>query len=298
MAEGAKDTFAGIVGGMCLVVAGHPLDTMKVRMQTQKKVSGEVPKFKNAFDCFYKTVKYEGVRGLFKGLGSPLVGVPPIYAVVFAAYGSSKRFLQKDESDVLTLPQIALAGCVTGVATTAITAPVEMIKARLQIQYARAPTEPRLYSGPVDCGVKVFKAEGVRGLFRGSLATMARDVPGSAAYFAGYEAVRRTMIPIGGTANDLNPLQLLFAGGMGGVANWLTIFPVDIVKSRIQTDTEGRYKPGIRGMYQCASEIVAVSGFRGLWVGIGPCLARSFPANAACFLGYEMTMRLFNNFGE
>ena len=42
---------------------------------------------------------------------------------------------------------------------------------------------------------------------------MARDVPGSAAYFAGYEAVRRTMIPIGGTANDLNPLQLLFAGG-------------------------------------------------------------------------------------
>ena len=82
---------------MCLVVAGHPLDTMKVRMQTQKKVAGEVPKFKNAFDCFYKTVKYEGVRGLFKGLGSPLVGVPPIYAVVFAAYGSSKRFLQKDE---------------------------------------------------------------------------------------------------------------------------------------------------------------------------------------------------------
>lgn len=108
-----------------------------MRLQTQPTPApGQPPKFTGALDCFWKTVRTEGVktsylvynivftqfhhqvRGLYKGMSSPLMGVPPIYAVVFGAYGQAKRWLRKDEDDPLTLSQIFLAGCITGIATT------------------------------------------------------------------------------------------------------------------------------------------------------------------------------------
>ncbi|KAL6058806.1 Mitochondrial carnitine/acylcarnitine carrier protein [Balamuthia mandrillaris] len=293
--SGWKDVTAGVVGGMCLVFAGHPLDTIKVRLQTMPKPApGQAPLFTGALDCAVKTVKQEGIKGLYKGMGSPLTGVPPIYAVVFGAYGASKRFLQKSADDPLSLGNIFLAGCITGVATTAITAPVELIKARLQIQYAQPKGTAALYNGPVDCARKIAKTNGVSGLFRGSVATLWRDVPGSGAYFAANEWVKRMFIPPGGTAKDVGPLPLLLAGGCAGVANWLAIFPIDLIKSRVQTDLSGKYAHGHRGMYQVFCEVVAESGWRGLFKGIGPCLLRSFPANAACFTGYEFAMRLLD----
>lgn len=79
---------------------------------------GQSPMFTGALDCFYKTLKFEGIRGLYKGMLSPITGVPPIYAIVFGAYGSSKRWLQTYPDDPLTLDRIFVAGCITGVATT------------------------------------------------------------------------------------------------------------------------------------------------------------------------------------
>ena len=61
------------------------------------------------------------VRGLYKGMTSPLMGVPPIYAIVFGAYGQAKKLFQKDPNDTLTLSQIFYAGCITGIATTVST---------------------------------------------------------------------------------------------------------------------------------------------------------------------------------
>jgi len=295
--SGWKDILAGIVGGAALVATGHPLDTLKVRLQTQPKPGpGEAPKFTGAFDCFIKTVRTEGVRGLYKGMGSPLTGVPPIYAVVFGAYGASKRALQKNEDEILSIPKIFVAGCITGVATTVITVPIELIKARLQIQYARPAGVPATYNGPVDCAVKIMKSEGVKGLYRGTIATLWRDVPGSGGYFAAYEFVKRSFIPEGGTAKDVSTGALLFAGGMAGVVNWLLVYPIDIFKSRVQTDQTGKYKPGHRGMLQVYHEVLAEAGWKGLFKGLGPALLRSFPANAACFTAVELTMRVLNQF--
>ncbi|KAJ3029835.1 hypothetical protein HDV00_009368 [Rhizophlyctis rosea] len=62
---------AGTVGGWAQVAAGHPFDTLKVRLQTQ----GDPPKYKSAMDCFKITLKEEGPMGLYKGASSPLMGV-------------------------------------------------------------------------------------------------------------------------------------------------------------------------------------------------------------------------------
>lgn len=248
-------------------------------------------------DCFYKTVRAEGVRGLYKGMSSPLTGVPPIYAVVFGAYGAAKRWITpKDQKpgEMLSVQRVFVAGCITGVATTGITVPVELIKARLQIQYSRPAGTPALYDGPLDCARKVIAQEGLRGLFRGTVATLWRDVPGSGAWFATYEIMRRSFLKEGQTVSDLHPLVSLFAGGMSGIMNWLAIFPIDVIKSRVQTSEPGRYLPGTRGMIQCGRDLVATGGVKSLFKGLSPALVRAFPANAACFLAVDLAMRFLN----
>lgn len=289
-----KDVFSGIVGGSALVLAGHPLDLIKVRLQTQPKPApGQPPMFRGALDCALQTVRREGLRALYKGVTSPLVGVPPIYAIVFGAYGLAKRVLMADATGEPTLAVVWWAGCATGVATTAITTPIELVKARLQLQYNRAGEAAR-YRGFGHCMASVAREEGVRALFRGSVVTLWRDVPGTGAWFLANEVTKRLLVPAGGSKSDLGPGALLFAGGMAGIANWLAIFPLDVIKSRLQTDQSGRYRSGHAGIVQVARELIAEGGVRGLFKGLSPALVRSFPANAACFAATDYTMKLLN----
>lgn len=182
----------------------------------------------------------------------------------------------------------------TGVATTVVTVPVELVKARLQIQYNRPSGTPPLYKGPLDCANKVFKKEGLRGLFRGTVATLWRDVPGTGFYFAGYEISRRMFLKEGQSVAELPVYATLFAGGMGGIFNWITVFPLDVIKSRLQTAETGRYKAGTQGMIQCANELIRENGVRSLYKGLTPALVRSFPANACCFVAFELAMKVLN----
>jgi len=289
-----KDIVAGSTGGVALVVAGHPLDTIKVRLQTMPKPApGKQPQFKGAIDCFVKTLRNEGIqRGLYKGMLSPITGVPPIYALVFAGYSLGKQILQKEPGEKLGPGKLALAGAFSGIWTTAVTAPVELVKARLQVQINTKPVPGQvLFAGPLDCAKKVVRSEGIRGLYRGTLITLYRDVPASAAWFGTYELIKQSAIPAGGSVLDVSPFVLMFAGGMAGINNWLLCFPIDLIKSRIQTDLSGSRK-SILTVYR---EVVTKDGYLGLYKGISPALLRAFPANAACFVTVEYTMRFLNN---
>lgn len=65
---------------------------------------------------------------------------------------------------------------------------------------------------------------------------------------------------------------------------------MDLCKTLIQTDSETN--PKYRGFFDCVRKVVKSEGVRGLYKGIGPCLARAFPANAVTLLAYEYTKGL------
>ena len=80
------------------------------------------------------------------------------------------------------------------------------------------------YKGVFDVVKHLYAEGGIRSVYRGSVATVARDGPGSAAYFAAYEIVKRMLTPAG--SKDLNLGAVIFAGGMAGVAMWsIAILP-------------------------------------------------------------------------
>lgn len=176
---------------------------------------------------------------------------------------------------------------------TLITAPFERVKVLLQIQGQKqlAPGEKPRYSGGLDVVRQLYKEGGIRSVFRGSAMTLARDGPGSAAYFATYEYIKRKMTPLdanGKPSGQLSLTAVMVAGGAAGVAMWIPVFPIDTVKSRLQS-AEGR--PTIRGTI---SGLYSRGGFKAFFPGIGPALARAVPANAATFLGVELAHKAMN----
>ncbi|XP_038061658.1 mitochondrial carnitine/acylcarnitine carrier protein-like [Patiria miniata] len=287
----AKNFLAGGFGGVCLVVAGHPLDTIKVRLQTQPTPApGAAPLYAGTWDCAKKTVTKEGFFGLYKGMFAPILGVTPMYATCFLGFSIGKKLQTPDKDGIYRFDQLFKAGMLAGVFTTTIMAPGERIKCLLQIQAASAGKAK--YAGPLDCAKQIYRESGLfRGLYKGTAATLLRDVPASGMYFMVYEWLKISITPADKNPGDLSPLRVLFAGGMAGVLNWVVAIAPDTLKSRLQTAPEGTYPRGIRDVFP---RLIKNEGFFALFKGITPVMIRAFPANAACFLGYELAMKFLN----
>jgi len=256
-----------------------------VRLQTQAKPApGQLPMYTGTMDCVKKTVKHEGIRGLYKGMGAPLVGVAPIFALSFMGFGIGKKMQLQSPDDKLSAAQLCVAGGFSGILTTVIMAPGERIKCLLQVQ--QAATGPPKYKGPTDVARSLWREGGIRSVYKGSVATLLRDVPASAAYFGSYEIIQRSLVPEGGSRSDLSISKTIFAGGMAGIFNWIVGIPPDVMKSRLQTAPDGTYN-GVRDVFR---HMMREEGPRAFTKGAVPVLLRAFPANACCFLGYELAM--------
>ncbi|KAI1208473.1 mitochondrial carrier [Annulohypoxylon truncatum] len=283
---------AGGFGGVCAVIVGHPFDLVKVRLQTADKGV-----YSSAIDVVRKSVARDGLRrGLYAGVSAPLVGVTPMFAVSFWGYDVGQRIVTSlsspSPSGTLSIAQISTAGFLSAIPMTAITAPFERVKVILQVQGQRLkPGEEPKYKGGLDVVRQLYRDGGARSVFRGSVATFARDGPGSAAYFAAYEYIKRRLTPLdpetGKPKGELSLLAITAAGGAAGVAMWIPVFPIDTIKSRLQT-AEG--KVSIGGVFK---EVYGRGGVKAFFPGFGPALARAVPANAATFLGVELAHQFF-----
>ncbi|KGN55764.1 mitochondrial carnitine/acylcarnitine carrier-like protein [Cucumis sativus] len=292
MGDVAKDLTAGTVGGAAQLICGHPFDTIKVKLQSQPvPLPGQLPKFSGAMDAVKQTLAAEGPRGLYKGMGAPLATVAAFNAVLFSVRGQMETLLRSQPGVPLTVNQQVICGAGAGLAVSFLACPTELIKCRLQAQSALGQSGSAgltvKYGGPMDVARHVLKSEGgARGLFKGLAPTLAREVPGNAAMFGVYELLKQKFAG-GPDTSNLGRGSLIVAGGLAGGTFWFSVYPTDVVKSVLQVDD---YKnPKYSGSMDAFRKILASEGVKGLYKGFGPAMARSVPANAACFLAYEIT---------
>ncbi|MDP2437091.1 MAG: MC/SLC25 family protein [archaeon] len=315
-----QDLTAGTFGGVLQVIAGHPLDTVKVRLQTQAAAlpSGSSPVYSGMMHCIRSMWKDEGLRGFYKGMSSPLFGMAFLNALLFATYAeSSKYFLRKNQGAPLTLGQQTMAGSLAGLVQCIIVGPTELVKARLQVQARSCPSKAGVFfEGPLDCIRKTHAHQGIRGLFAGMAGTVYREIPAYALMFASYEGIKDLLIPtpdrskmeneiikngvIDHDFSSMYPGRLIVAGGVAGVLCWTISYPQDVVLNRLrvqQIDSPPIYRKHPLlfdgGFIDCGMKLIRTEGWRTLFRGYTACLVRAFPANAASFLGYEMVKSLW-----
>eukprot|EP00250_Pteridium_aquilinum_P017886 c23825_g1_i2 orf=132-1016(+) len=293
MADAAKDLAAGTFGGMAQLVVGHPFDTIKVKLQSQPPPSPAFqPKYAGAIDAVKQTLAHDGLRGLFKGMGAPLATVAGLNAILFTARGQMVALLQTEPGAPLSISQQIVCGAGAGVAVSFPACPTELIKCRLQAQSALTSVSVHgsasiaskviKYNGPFDVVRHVLRSEGgVAGLCTGLFPTLLREVPGNAVMFGVYEATKQYLAG-GQDTSSLSTAAKLTAGGIGGASFWFAVYPTDVIKSAIQVDDQRN--PRYRGTVDAFRKIYTTEGTKGLFKGFGPAMARSVPANAACFL--------------
>lgn len=165
----------------------------------------------------------------------------------------------------LSLTDKCIAGGFSAIPCTALMAPSERIKCLLQ-------TSKGQYSGMMDCAKAVYRTGGIASIYKGTLLTLMRDVPGSIAWFGTYEAVKLGMMKAQGIEDmsKLSATSVLTAGGVAGMACWGVCIPFDTLKSRFQSAPEGTYKSVI----DVYSQLMKNEGPSALFTGIRPAMVR------------------------
>ncbi|XP_041870673.1 solute carrier family 25 member 48 isoform X2 [Corvus kubaryi] len=249
-----QEFVAGLVGGIASVVAGHPLDTVKTRLQAGQG-------YGNTLKCVLTVYRNESVAGFFKGMSFPLASIGIYSSMVFGVYSNTLRFLSRlhhgDAAAAPSLTDMTVASLVAGVLSVGIGTPVELVKIRLQMQtqpYTKesvklkstVPGSP-VYRGPIHCFRTILQKEGIAGVYRGNVAMLLRDVPGYYAYFIPYAMFCDWITPDGSISP--NPSSIWVAGGVAGAVSWAVCTPMDVVKSRLQAD--GVYLNQYKGTLDC-----------------------------------------------
>lgn len=292
--EVAKDLTAGTFAGAAQLLVGHPFDTIKVKLQSQgAPAPGRPAKYAGAVDAVRKILAEEGTKGLYKGMGAPLATVAVSNAVLFCARGQMETLLRDHPGQHLDVGQQIIAGAGAGMAVSFVACPTELVKCKLQAQSALAAAgvenvavHRHHYKGPMDVVKQVLRNEGgIFGLFKGLIPTLLREVPGNAAMFGAYQATKQ-MLAGGKDTSQLGKGSQILAGGGAGATFWISVHPTDVIKSVIQVDDHRH--PKYAGTVDAFRKVYAAESVKGLYRGFGPAMARSVPANAACFVAYEM----------
>jgi solute carrier family 25 carnitine/acylcarnitine transporter 20/29 len=287
----SADFWAGYISGAAGILIGNPLDLIKVRLQagTRSLITTPVPSYRSQFSS---------AGSLIRGATAPILGYGALNALLFVTYNRTSDLLNTNGPGLSpNLWTTWMAGAIGGLATWVVSTPTELVKCRAQI--SSSPT------GASSWGItkEILRAEGVRGLYFGGVVTALRDSIGYGFYFWSYELSTKLMMSKmkerdskGGEA-----AKVLLCGGLAGIVTWASIFPLDVIKTRVQTqvfgnestlllgpDGAGRRKMGAIEVARTAYRTEGPSVF---FRGLAVCSVRAFIVNAAQWAVYEWIMR-------
>ncbi|OAA51969.1 Mitochondrial carrier domain protein [Metarhizium rileyi] len=182
-------------------------------------------------------------------------------------------------------------GSVAGAFGAFMVYPIDLVKTRLQNQRGAQPGQ-RLYKNSIDCFQKVFRNEGIRGLYSGVLPQLVGVAPEKAIKLTVNDLVRGRLTDKQGRI----PLNAeILAGATAGGCQVVFTNPLEIVKIRLQV--QGEVAKSVEGTpKRSAMWIVRNLGLVGLYKGASACLLRDVPFSAIYFPTYSHLKKDF--FGE
>ncbi|XP_064489529.1 mitochondrial glutamate carrier 1-like [Ornithodoros turicata] len=250
---------AGIIGVTCV----FPIDLVKTRLQNQQVKAGEPPMYSSMFDCFRKTMGREGFFGMYRGSAVNILLITPEKAIKLAANDFFRHHLATDMGK-LTLKQEMLAGGGAGFCQIIVTTPMELLKIQLQ-DAGRVSGGARLSATTI--ALQLVRTRGILGLYRGTGATMLRDVTFSVVYF-----------PLFAHLNSLGPQRAdgtavfwtsFIAGCGAGSTAAFAVNPFDVVKTRLQLLTRAEGEASYNGIMDAFVRILRDEGPRAFFKGAG-----------------------------
>lgn len=289
----SADFWAGYLSGAIGIIVGNPLDIVKVRLQ-----AGSIATVADSSQAVARTP-----TGYFRGAAAPVLGYGALNSLLYMSYNRSLRLLDPSIFDStklagVCLSKIWLAGAIGGLASWVVSAPSELVKCRVQLGVDGHQSSWQVFKN-------VLAKDGIRGLYLGGVVTSLRDSIGYGFYFWSYELSKRLLL-----SRQADPfltpttMEVLLSGGVAGVVTWMSIYPLDAIKTRVQTQSRTGLpsesgpllKPAgeSRTSLEIARGMYRAEGLRAFYSGLGVCSLRAFVVNAVQWYTYESVMSLLH----
>jgi solute carrier family 25 carnitine/acylcarnitine transporter 20/29 len=293
----SAEFWAGSVSGVAAFLIGNPLDVIKVRLQAG---ISSIPT--TSTQPLPSAYQFSGARSLIRGTAAPILSSGALNALLFVTKERTSAFLTAGAPSALpNLWTTWIAGALGGLATWFVSTPTEIVKCRTQI--SSSPT-----SNSWIITREILKTEGIRGLYFGGVVTALRDSIGYGWYFWSYELSSRFVVSQmkarGMESRSQEIASSLLCGGLAGVVTWTSIFPLDVIKTRVQTQKLGENASLLTGRAPVdwtehrrlgAMEITRIAyqreGMGVFFRGLTICSARAFIVNAVQWAVYELIKR-------
>jgi len=175
----------GCAGSLSLLFV-YSLDYARTRLANDAKGKGGERQYKGLVDVYAKTLKSDGIQGLYRGFVISCVGIFVYRGMYFGLYDSLKPILLGPDAGLF------LSFCLGyGVTVTSglMSYPIDTIRRRMMMTSGTAVK----YKGSVDCAVQILKNEGFMSMMKGAGANILRGVAG-AGVLAGFDSFKKLYI--------------------------------------------------------------------------------------------------------
>jgi len=248
-------------------------------------------------------VKSSGTLSLWRGAGPALASALIDNTVLFTLQRAIQRVIAPGVTTEASLSTVqhAICGGMAGLCSATAICPAELVKCRMQ------GLGPSAGTSGLSIASGILRVEGISGLFRGWLPLVVRDVPLQTIFFGSYKVHSAWLQYLSDILSGESKVTLLdtdptpqwrafLAGGLAGSTSWLVIFPLDVLKSRMQTEILGSGQKMRLSMKQTFHLVMKEGGPGAFYRGVFPAVVRAFPANAALFWGVELASTLLRDY--
>ncbi|KAI0068573.1 S-adenosylmethionine transporter [Artomyces pyxidatus] len=267
----AQSLIAGGIAGTSVDLLFFPIDSIKTRLQSDQGFA-----------------RAGGFSGIYRGVGSVIVGSAPGAAVFFSTYNTLKNVLPRPPH--LEPVNHMVSASIAEVAACLIRVPTEVIKTRSQTSSYGALADSSFKAAKL-----LWRTEGLRGFYRGFGTTVMREIPFTSLQFPMYEMFKhRLSVFLYSKPASLQPYEAALCGSVaGGIAAALTT-PLDVLKTRVMLDLRDTSHPSYLAPLPRLRHIYTTEGIRALFAGVIP-RTLWISAGGAVFLGmYEWTIGFFH----
>ncbi|KAJ1929131.1 mitochondrial aspartate-glutamate transporter agc1 [Tieghemiomyces parasiticus] len=283
----ASGAVAGITGTLII----YPLDIVKTRLQNQRPNTQGVLPYRSGLACFRSIIQREGARGIYRGLVPTLVGITPEKAIKLAVNDYTREWFSRRRGVAdgqLTAVEGMLSGATAGFCQVVVTNPMEIVKIHMQVAGAQAASSGTGPPPQRPTALGIVRQLGLRGLYRGTPATLLRDVPFSIFFFPSHAILKSLFVdPATGQA----PFHAVFLSGV--TAAFFAsgaVTPADVIKTRLQVSPASG-TPKYLGVRDCFKDIVRNEGIGALFKGVLPRCCIVAPLFGIALLTYEVQQR-------
>lgn len=294
-----KFLLAGGLAGAVSRTATAPFDRLKVFLITSSGLpsapsdASASQKSKKGIQALMRAITQiyseAGIRSFWVGNGLNVLKIFPESAIKFLSYESSKRFMAKHFDQVDDVSKISgvsrfISGGIGGIVSQFSIYPLETLKTQMMSSDGHAKNS-------LSASLKrTWNLGGVPAYYRGLTIGLIGVFPYSAIDMSTFETLKILYTRSTGI-QEPGVLALLAFGSISGTVGATSVYPLNLVRTRLQAAGSPGHPQRYTGFRDAAHKTYIQDGWKGFYRGLLPTLAKVVPAVSISYVVYENSKR-------